>query len=87
MCVPFAIASSPINAPTSDSSSVSQVAPSAVAQGKHAAGIPLKKRVPRTPFGPSDMRSAGMFRRGTDSVCQKSWPSGMRLVFWALYVW
>ena len=43
-------------------------------QGKQAAGTPLKKRVPRTPFGPSDKRIDLTFRRGTGAVCQKSIP-------------
>jgi hypothetical protein len=55
-------------------SSTFQVDPRAVEHGKHAAGTPLKKRVPRTPLGPSEHRMAGMLRRGMGTVCQKSAP-------------
>jgi hypothetical protein len=54
--------------------SASQVAPSAVPHGKQAAGMPSKNLVPRTPLGPSDMRTEGIFSRGTGAVCQKSIP-------------
>lgn len=50
------------------------MAPSAVAQGRHAAGVPLKVEVPRTPLGPSDVRIEGTPSRGIDAVCQKSLP-------------
>jgi hypothetical protein len=80
ICDPLAMDSSPISRPHSCSSSVSQVAPRAVAQGKQAAGTPLKNRVPRTPLGPSDIRRVGMFRRGTEAVCQKSIPVALTLV-------
>ena len=43
-------------------------------QGKQAAGTPLKKRVPRTPSGPSVKRIDLTFRRLTGAVCQKSIP-------------
>jgi hypothetical protein len=43
-------------------------------QGKQAAGTPLKKRVPRTPLGPSVKRIDLTFRRCTGAVCQKSIP-------------
>ena len=42
-----------------------------------AAGTPLKMRVPRTPFGPSDVRKAGTFSRGIGTVCQKSEPESL----------
>jgi hypothetical protein len=43
-------------------------------QGRHAAGTPWKNRVPLTPLGPSEVRSAGIPRRGTPAKCQKSVP-------------
>ena len=55
---------------------MSQVAPRAVEQGKHAAGMPLKKRVPRTPLGPSEVRREGMLSRCIEAVRQKSIPGG-----------
>jgi hypothetical protein len=42
----------------------------AVPQGRHAAGIELKKRVPRTPLGPSEKRMEGI-----EAVCHQSEPA------------
>lgn len=81
-CAPLALASSPSNRPSFSSSSVSHVAPRPVAQGRQAAGTPLKNRVPRTPFGPSEVRRAGMFKRGTEAVCQKSTPTNKYMHQW-----
>lgn len=53
---------------------MSKVAPRAVAHGRQPAGVPLKKRVPRTPLGPSDVRIDGTPSRGIGTVCQKSLP-------------
>ena len=53
---------------------MSHVAPRAVPQGKQAAGMPLKNRVPRTPLGPSVTRMEGIPCSGIAWVCQKSIP-------------
>jgi hypothetical protein len=53
---------------------VSQVAPKPVPQGKQAAGMPLKKRMPRMPLGPSETRMEGMAYSGMALVLQKSIP-------------
>ena len=74
ICTPLALASSPSNRPTDRSKSLSKVAPKAVEQGRQAAGTPLKIEVPRIPFGPSDVRRAGILSRGMGTVCQKSEP-------------
>ena len=71
---PLALASSPSSRPTLRSSSGLNVAPRAVAQGRHADGVPLKNVFPRTPFGPSDVRMEGIPNRGMGTVCQKSLP-------------
>ncbi len=71
---PLALASSPRNLPTFRSSVVLKVAPRAVPQGRHAAGLPLKNVLPRTPLGPSERRNAGTPSRGIGTVCQKSLP-------------
>ena len=56
--------SSPINFPAFLNKALSQVAPSAVPQGKHAAGTPAKNLVPRIPFGPSVNRIEGTLCAG-----------------------
>lgn len=73
-CAPFAMASWPIRWPACWRSGALKVAPRAVPQGKQAEGTPLKKRVPRTPLGPSERRIEGMLSRGMGFVCQKSIP-------------
>lgn len=85
--MPFATASSASSCPTWCRSSVSQVAPRAVEHGKHAAGTPLKKRVPRTPLGPSEVRREGMSSRFMAAVCQKSVPGVVSWAKWELWGW
>lgn len=74
---PLALASCPSNRPIELIRSVSNVAPSAVPQGRQAAGVPLKNRIPRTPLGPSDARIEGTPRRGIEFVCQESLPGDL----------
>lgn len=71
---PFAEHSFPSKIPASFRSSMSQVAPSAVPHGRHAAGTLLKNLVPRMPFGPSLVRIEGTLNLGSGLVCQKSIP-------------
>lgn len=57
---------------------MSNVAPMAVPEGKHAAGTPSKNRVPRRPLGPSERRIERIPSREMSVVCQvvcqKSFP-------------
>lgn len=48
--------------------------------------MPLKKRVPRTPLGPSEVLSAGIPSLGTAAVCQKSVPE-TRAIFSSVCSW
>lgn len=73
---PLARASSPMAAPAARRSGRLKVAPRAVPHGKQAAGMPLKKRVPRTPLGPSVTRMEGMEWAGRGWVCHMSMPGG-----------
>ena len=73
-CAPLAFASKASNRPALDIRSTSQVEANPVPQGRHAPGVPLKNRVPRIPFGPSESRSDGIPSRGMGTVCQKSRP-------------
>lgn len=73
-CAPLAFASSPRRCPIFLLRSLSKVAPIAVPQGRQAEGMLPKKRVPRTPFGPSDSRIDGIPSRLIGTVCQKSLP-------------
>lgn len=74
-CAPFAMHSSPNSFPAWYISSRSQVAPKAVPQGKHAAGMPAKNFVPRIPLGPSVARIEGTWNSGIGCVCQKLIPA------------
>lgn len=74
-CVPFAIHSSANNPPTSRSSSLFHEAANAGPAGRHIVGVELKKRVPRTVFGPSLVLKEGIPRRGMGTVCAKSSPA------------
>jgi hypothetical protein len=67
---PLAIASWPMSSPLAWMSFVSQVAASAVPQGKQAAGIPLKNRVTRMPLGSSEVRIEEIPSLGIACVCQ-----------------
>ena len=74
----FERASRPMAAPTSRTSSGSQVAPRAVPQGKQADVVPTKFE-PRAPLGPSVTLMRGMPTRGTGVVCQASEPAASEI--------
>lgn len=79
-CAPFARHSWPIKLPACRIKDLSHVAPRAVPQGMHAAGMPAKNLVPRMPLGPSVTLMEGMLCSGMGCVCQKSVPGSLWLI-------
>ena len=76
---PFRAASSPRSTPMRPTSSGSQVAPRAMPTGTVTPGVRRAPRSsPRTPFGPSDMRTAGTPSRGMACVRQNDAPPSRR---------